>query len=37
MLPLKNGWLEDDTFLFGRPIFRGKLLNFGGVRLGSGI
>ena len=24
--PLKNGWVEDDPFLLGRPIFRGELL-----------
>ena len=24
-------WLEDDPFLLGRELFRGKLLNFGGV------
>ena len=28
---LKNGWLEDDPFLLGRPIFRGELLVSGRV------
>ena len=27
----ENGWLEDDPFLFGGPIFRGKQLVLGRV------
>ena len=26
----KDGWLEDDPFILGWPIFRGELLNFQG-------
>ena len=31
----KNGWLEYDPFLLGRPIFRGELLVSGRVEVTS--
>ena len=29
----ENGWLEDDCFLLGWPIFRGEMLVWGSVKL----
>ena len=33
----ENGWLEDDVPFGARPIFRGELLNFGGVEVPNGF